>query len=81
MIAILDCFDNSCRFAPKMGGIRTNGGCRCLSNLDHDPSKRMHVVKAILALTAVADAAEEVCDELGGDSETPLWVALKAAGR
>lgn len=27
-----DCGDNSCRFAKKKGGMRTNGGCRCLEN-------------------------------------------------
>ena len=26
----LDCGDNSCRFALKKGGMRTNGGCRCI---------------------------------------------------
>jgi hypothetical protein len=26
-----DCGDNSCRFATKRGGMRTNGGCRCTS--------------------------------------------------
>ena len=25
----LDCGDNSCSFAEKRGGMRTNGGCRC----------------------------------------------------
>jgi len=25
-----DCGDNSCRFAVKRGGMRTNGGCRCI---------------------------------------------------
>lgn len=25
-----DCGDNSCRFAAKRGGMRTNGGCRCM---------------------------------------------------
>ena len=24
-----DCGDNSCRYAPQGGGMRTNGGCRC----------------------------------------------------
>lgn len=28
-----DCGDNSCHFATKKGGMRTNGGCRCLSGL------------------------------------------------
>lgn len=27
-----DCGDNSCRFAVEKGGMRTNGGCRCLLN-------------------------------------------------
>lgn len=26
-----DCGDNSCAFAVQRGGMRTNGGCRCLS--------------------------------------------------
>ncbi len=27
-----DCGDNSCRFALKKEGMRTNGGCRCMRN-------------------------------------------------
>ena len=26
----IDCGDNSCRFALRKGGMRTNGGCRCI---------------------------------------------------
>jgi hypothetical protein len=26
----LDCGDNSCQFAAKRGGMRTNAGCRCI---------------------------------------------------
>ena len=29
----LDCGDNSCLFAKNKKGVRTNGGCRCLSGL------------------------------------------------
>jgi len=29
----LDCGDNSCMFATPKDGMRTNGGCRCLSML------------------------------------------------
>lgn len=29
----LDCGDNSCVFAVRKGGMRTNGGCRCLRNM------------------------------------------------
>lgn len=33
----LDCFDNSCHFMGrrKKGGMRTNGGCRCLRDVPH----------------------------------------------
>ena len=36
----LDCGDNGCYFATSKGGMRTNGGCRCLSNAGF--SKGMH---------------------------------------
>lgn len=29
----LDCGDNSCVFAIKKGGMRTNGGCSCIKGL------------------------------------------------
>lgn len=28
-----DCGDNSCRFATTKGGMRTNGGCRCIKDV------------------------------------------------
>lgn len=28
----IDCGDNSCLYAPKKKGMRTNGGCRCVEN-------------------------------------------------
>lgn len=28
----LDCGDNSCVYAKKKGGMRTNGGCRCFQD-------------------------------------------------
>jgi hypothetical protein len=30
---MLDCGDSSCHFAKQKSGMRTNGGCRCLSGL------------------------------------------------
>ena len=33
-LSTLDCGDNSCYFAKNKTGMRTNGGCRCLSNCD-----------------------------------------------
>lgn len=43
-----DCGDNSCRFAVKKGGMRTNGGCRCMSNrslLASPPLERLAAVQ------------------------------------
>jgi hypothetical protein len=34
-----DCGDNSCRYSPNKGGMRTNGGCRC----DECPECGAHV--------------------------------------
>lgn len=31
-----DCGDNNCRFAKVKGGMRTNGGCRCVKSLPID---------------------------------------------
>lgn len=31
-----DCGDNSCEFAKKKGGMRTNGGCRCLKDVPRE---------------------------------------------
>lgn len=39
----LDCGDNSCYFATKRGGMRTNGGCRCLEAFGFSK----HLVKAV----------------------------------
>lgn len=33
----LDCGDNSCSFAKNKGGMRTNGGCRCIENALYRP--------------------------------------------
>lgn len=42
----MDCGDNSCFFAEKpLTGMRTNGGCRCLSDL---PRESQREVKALI---------------------------------
>ena len=48
MEAKLDCGDNSCEFAEHKTGMRTNGGCRCLKDLDF--TRRMAVRGYIKAL-------------------------------
>lgn len=39
----MDCGDNSCVFAWKKGGMRTNGGCRCLQDLPHDQRRDINL--------------------------------------
>jgi hypothetical protein len=60
MEAKLDCGDNSCEFAETKTGMRTNGGCRCLKDLDF--SRRMAVRGYIKAL-------REENDRLRGEIE------------
>ena len=40
----LDCGDNSCRFAQNKGGMRTNGGCRCLKEIDQSVRHEIHII-------------------------------------
>lgn len=40
----LDCGDNSCLFSSNKGGMRTNGGCRCLKEF---PTKLQLAIKRI----------------------------------
>lgn len=64
----MDCGDNSCLFAVKRGGMRTNGRCRCLDSLDdthvrlrrdlHAYANRQQVY--IAKLEAVAKAARRL---------------------
>lgn len=69
----LDCGDNSCQFAPKKGGMRTNGGCRCVTDLKPF-SKRLAVTRALQALPSLLFAAEER-ERLSGVVE--LYRAMK----
>jgi hypothetical protein len=39
----LDCGDNSCFFAERKTGMRTNGGCRCLDGLPSLQRRRVLV--------------------------------------
>jgi len=53
-----DCGDNSCRFRPAKfdGGMRTNGGCRCLQDLRSD--KRLDVTRLICVVRQLVDGEE-----------------------
>ena len=64
----MDCGDSSCMFATVRGGMRTNGGCRCLESLGfcrgpHDSLRRMaaeivSLRKRLLDLTTPRPIAE-----------------------
>lgn len=55
---VVDCGDNSCRFALKKGGMRTNGGCRCLSTnqMNASPVEKL----AILQTQIIRELLDEV---------------------
>lgn len=52
-VAAWDCGDNSCAFAARKGGMRTNGGCRC-----HNRNDTAYVLRACLLLCAYVEALE-----------------------
>jgi hypothetical protein len=75
MSVILDCGDNSCRFAKNKGGQRTNGGCRCLRSLD--PIIRIAILEFISDLEGKLAACREQLHEEQHRSES-LQEELKA---
>ena len=52
----LDCGDNSCMFKKRdrMGGMRTNGGCRCLWDLP--PPQRRVITRLLQIIKLVQDS-------------------------
>lgn len=62
----LDCGDNSCLFAKSKGGMRTNGGCRCLSNAGFSKSAHgalREMLPEVLRLRAEAKATSLILDK------------------
>jgi hypothetical protein len=55
MTVTLDCGDNSCEFATQRGGMRTNGGCRCLEGLSF--TQRLAVGNYLYALHEATSTA------------------------
>ena len=51
----LDCGDNSCKFIKARSGMRTNGGCRCVT---HDAANVPYGTEKLLA-QLVAEALEQ----------------------
>ena len=54
----VDCGDNSCRFAFKKEGMRTNGGCRCTPDKrgPYSPIERL----AILHTQLIRELVDEI---------------------
>ena len=57
------CSDGNCLFGHP-GGMHTNGGCRCLRDLDTDHERRQRVRSGIKALRAKADFYRQRVDLL-----------------
>lgn len=60
-----DCGDNSCRFAIKKGGMRTNGGCRCLAErymVNWSPVERLAVAQGNV-IRELLDEVDRLNDE------------------
>lgn len=81
-----DCGDNSCRFAKKRGGMRTNGGCGCLEN--GDQRARLYfgaihqalpaLLDEIARLREMGDRLAAAVEEAAGDLSTVReWEASK----
>ena len=53
-----DCGDNSCMYGEPKGGMRTNGGCRCLENWASSAS--LEELEAALELEGVFPSGKSV---------------------
>jgi len=61
----IDCGDNSCQFAKKKakGGMRTNGGCRCLSNAGFHRSAIVAVEEMLPELLSLRKKVEQLKED------------------
>ncbi len=66
MNKILDCGDNSCRFMEMgKGGMRTNGGCRCIS----DRHNQHEIMRRLLLSDLMASFVKNRMGFLKGDAK------------
>lgn len=72
----MDCGDNSCLFAWKKGGMRTNGGCRCLRDASWETRRDIHLW-AQKARQLIKDARAE--GEAAGRYEERRAIYAKAS--
>jgi hypothetical protein len=81
----IDCGDNSCHFAEDKSGMRTNGGCRCLSNAGFSRSaiaSAYEMLPEILRLREERDALRAERDDARENSNRFQMqvMQLRAAG-
>jgi hypothetical protein len=60
----LDCGDNSCMFAKKKVGMRTNSGCQCFCNNGFSKSAVRAAYELLPALLEARKLAEEFASEI-----------------
>lgn len=58
----IDCGDNSCLFAPSKGGMRTNGGCRCLENAGFSRSSHKSLLQMFPELLRLRAEVERLTE-------------------
>lgn len=74
-ISKLDCGDSSCLFAKNKGGMRTNGGCRCLNGR---PNYGFHILSNNFdKIAAVVDSAKDYFENNSLRTFTSLQKALE----
>lgn len=79
---ILDCGDNSCRFAKQIakqrGGLRTNGGCRCAENNPRELGRYANYEQHInVKLQASLKEARELIDNAVRATDTEDFYILE----
>lgn len=66
---VLDCQDNSCLFSKEKKGMRTNAGCRCISNmapeLNSDGSNILALKNMFPRYLAMRDTLKEFEQSVG----------------
>jgi hypothetical protein len=75
---ILDCGDNSCRFATNKGGMRTNGRCRCFENAGFGPSAVGAALKMLPEIARLRAQLAQI-DATRGQTEKSLTDYLDRA--
>lgn len=60
----LDCGDNSCLFAKSKTGMRTNGGCRCLSHYGFSKSPLLAIKQMLPELLELREQVKQLREDI-----------------